>query len=103
MDAIGKPFDPELHDAITCMPAPDDSMKGAVLDEVEKVTFLHDRYCATRKWWSVNDPGENHSRLRHGQRDYYEVLGVQKSSSKPISKGLPSDGHEIPSRQKPRR
>ncbi|MBK7911170.1 MAG: nucleotide exchange factor GrpE [Bacteroidota bacterium] len=43
MDAIGKPFDPELHDAITRMPAPDDSMKGAVLDEVEKGYFLHDR------------------------------------------------------------
>jgi molecular chaperone GrpE len=43
MDAVGKAFDPDLHDAITRMPAPDESRKGTVLDEVEKGYFLHDR------------------------------------------------------------
>lgn len=43
MDAVGKPFDPELHDAITRMSAPDESKKGTVLDEVEKGYFLNDR------------------------------------------------------------
>ena len=43
MDSIGKPFDPDLHDAITNAPAPSEDMKGKVLDEVEKGYFLNDK------------------------------------------------------------
>lgn len=36
MDANGQEFDPEIHEAITSIPSPDESMKGKVLDMVEK-------------------------------------------------------------------
>ena len=42
MESIGMPFDPELQEAITNIPAPDD-MKGKVMDEMEKGYFLNDR------------------------------------------------------------
>jgi len=33
---LNEAFDPELHEAITSIPAPDPSLKGKVLDELEK-------------------------------------------------------------------
>ncbi len=35
-ESKGKDFDVELHDAITEIPAPDESMKGKVVDEIQK-------------------------------------------------------------------
>lgn len=43
MDATGKDFNPDLHDAITNVPAPTADLKGKVIDEVEKGYFLNDR------------------------------------------------------------
>lgn len=43
MEAIGEPFDPDLHEAITQVPAPEEKMKGKVIDEVEKGYFLGDK------------------------------------------------------------
>jgi len=43
MDSIGAPFDPELHEAITNIPAPNDELKGKVIDEMEKGYFLNDK------------------------------------------------------------
>ena len=43
MVAIGQPFDVELHEAITQIPAPSEDMKGKVIDEVEKGYYLHDK------------------------------------------------------------
>jgi len=43
MQAIGTEFDPELHEAITNIPAPTDDMKGKVIDEVEKGYYLNDK------------------------------------------------------------
>jgi molecular chaperone GrpE len=43
MESVGKPFDPELHDAITNMPAPSEDMKGKVLEEIEKGYYLYDK------------------------------------------------------------
>jgi molecular chaperone GrpE len=43
MDAVGTAFNPDLHEAITQIPAPDESLKGKVIDEVEKGYFLHDK------------------------------------------------------------
>lgn len=43
MESVGKPFDPELHDAITNMPAPSDDMKGKVIEEIEKGYYLFDK------------------------------------------------------------
>lgn len=43
MNAAGTLFDPELHDAIVKVPAPDESLKGKVVEEVEKGYFLNDR------------------------------------------------------------
>jgi len=36
MKSIGEPFDADLHEAITNIPAPTDDMKGKVIDEMEK-------------------------------------------------------------------
>jgi len=36
MDSEGQPFDPELHEALTEVPAPSDDMKGKVVDVIER-------------------------------------------------------------------
>jgi molecular chaperone GrpE len=43
METIGKDFNPEFHEAITEIPAPNESLKGKVLDEVEKGYYLNDK------------------------------------------------------------
>ena len=43
MDAKGKLFDSELHEAIANMPTEDKKMKGKVIDDVEKGYFLNDK------------------------------------------------------------
>ncbi|MBK9013253.1 MAG: nucleotide exchange factor GrpE [Saprospiraceae bacterium] len=43
MDATGEAFDPELHEAITEIPAPTEEMKGKVVDTVEKGYRLNDK------------------------------------------------------------
>lgn len=43
MDALGQPFDVEIHEAIVQAPAPDEQSKGKVLDVITKGYFLHDR------------------------------------------------------------
>ena len=39
----GKDFDPEIHEAITQIPAPEESLKGKVVDEIEKGYYLNDK------------------------------------------------------------
>lgn len=41
MNVAGQPFDSELHDAITNIPAPSEDMKGKVTEEVEKGYYLN--------------------------------------------------------------
>lgn len=41
--AINETFDPDVHEAITNIPAPNEDMKGKVLDEVEKGYKLNDK------------------------------------------------------------
>jgi molecular chaperone GrpE len=43
MESIGAPFDVELHEAITQIPAPSEELKGKVVDEIEKGYFLNDK------------------------------------------------------------
>lgn len=43
IDAQGKPFDSEFHEAITQIPAPTEDLKGKVVDVVEKGYFLNDK------------------------------------------------------------
>lgn len=43
MESIGSPFDPELHEAITNIPAPTEDLKGKVIDEMEKGYYLNDK------------------------------------------------------------
>lgn len=43
MQSIGSPFDAEIHEAITNIPAPSDDMKGKVIDEMEKGYYLNDK------------------------------------------------------------
>jgi molecular chaperone GrpE len=43
MDALQKDFNPDLHEAITQVPAPDDKLKGKIIDVVEKGYLLNDK------------------------------------------------------------
>jgi molecular chaperone GrpE len=43
MESIGQPFDADIHEAITNIPAPTDAMKGKVIDEMEKGYYLNDK------------------------------------------------------------
>jgi molecular chaperone GrpE len=41
--SIGEKFDPEIHEAITKIPAPKKKLKGKVVDEIEKGYLLNDK------------------------------------------------------------
>lgn len=43
IDAIGQPFDLDLHEAITTIPAQDESQKDTVIDCIEKGYTLNDK------------------------------------------------------------
>lgn len=43
MESTGELFDPELHEAISEIPAPNDDMKGRVIDTIEKGYYLNDK------------------------------------------------------------
>ena len=43
MESTGQPFDPELHEAITEIPAPSPDQKGKVVDTITKGYTLNDR------------------------------------------------------------
>jgi molecular chaperone GrpE len=43
MESINTPFNTDLHEAITKIPAPSEDMKGKVLDELEKGYTLNDK------------------------------------------------------------
>ena len=42
MEVKGEPLDTDLHEAITQVPAPDESLKGKIIDVVENGYFLND-------------------------------------------------------------
>ena len=43
MESTGELFDPELHEAITKIPAPNDDMKGKIIDTIESGFYLNDK------------------------------------------------------------
>jgi molecular chaperone GrpE len=43
MEAKGLPFDSDLHEAIANVPAPEEALKGKVIDDVERGYFLNDK------------------------------------------------------------
>jgi molecular chaperone GrpE len=43
MESMRKGFNPDLHEAITEIPAVSDDMKGKVMDEVQKGYYLNDK------------------------------------------------------------
>jgi molecular chaperone GrpE len=43
MESINKEFNPDLHEAITEIPAPSEDLKGKVLDEVVRGYYLNDK------------------------------------------------------------
>ena len=43
MESTGEEFDPELHEAITEIPAPTEDMKGKIVDTIEKGYYLNDK------------------------------------------------------------
>ena len=43
MESTGEAFDPELHEAVTEIPAPTEEMKGKVIDTIEKGYKLNDK------------------------------------------------------------
>lgn len=43
MESIHQPFNPDLHEAITEIPAPSEDLQGKVLDELQKGYYLNDK------------------------------------------------------------
>ena len=43
METINKEFNPDIHEAITEIPAPTEEQKGKVIDEVQKGYYLNDK------------------------------------------------------------
>lgn len=43
MDSTGETFDPDLHEAVTEIPAPDKKLKGKVVDTVQKGYYIQDK------------------------------------------------------------
>jgi len=43
MESVNKDFDPDMHEAITEIPAPTEELKGKVIDEVQKGYYLNDK------------------------------------------------------------
>ena len=43
MEVKGNSFDPDLHEAITQIPAPSEELKGKIVDEVERGYYLGDK------------------------------------------------------------
>jgi molecular chaperone GrpE len=43
METINQEFNPDLHDAVTEIPAPTEKLKGKILDEVMKGYYLNDK------------------------------------------------------------
>jgi molecular chaperone GrpE len=43
MQTIGTDFNPDQHEAITEIPAPNEAMKGKVIDEVQKGYYMNDK------------------------------------------------------------
>lgn len=43
MKTINEDFDPDLHEAIAQIPAPNDKLRDKVVDEVEKGYYIHDK------------------------------------------------------------
>jgi len=43
METINKDFNPDIHEAITEIPAPSDEQKGKVIDEIQKGYYLNDK------------------------------------------------------------
>jgi len=43
MEAVGTPFDADIHEAITSIPSPTDDLKGKVIDQMEKGYYLNDK------------------------------------------------------------
>jgi len=42
METDGAEFNPDLHDAITEIPAPSDELKGKIVDTIEKGYYMSD-------------------------------------------------------------
>jgi len=43
IDAMNQEFTTDLHEAVTKMPAPEEQLKGKVVDVIEKGYYLHDK------------------------------------------------------------
>jgi len=43
MESNGQDFDPDIHEAITEIPAPTPELKGKIVDTIEKGYYLHDK------------------------------------------------------------
>lgn len=43
IDAVGDPFNTDLHEAITKVPAPSEELKGKIIDVIQKGYYLNDK------------------------------------------------------------
>ncbi|MCX6238080.1 MAG: nucleotide exchange factor GrpE [Bacteroidia bacterium] len=43
IEAVGKPFNTDLHEALTKIPAPSEELKGKIIDVIQKGYYLNDK------------------------------------------------------------
>jgi molecular chaperone GrpE len=43
IESVGKPFDTDLHEALTKIPSPSEEMKGKIVDVIQKGYYLNDK------------------------------------------------------------
>ncbi len=55
MEAMGEEFNPDLHEAVTEIPAPTEELKGKVIDVLQKAITSTTKSSATPAWLWVND------------------------------------------------
>ncbi len=49
LESKGENFNPDLHEAITQIPAPSEELKGKIIDEIEKGYYLNDKLIRVAK------------------------------------------------------
>ncbi len=78
---VGSAFNADLHEAITQIPAPDEKLKGKIVDVVEKGYLLNEKVIRFAKVvveakYRIT-PKDHVSK----KRDFYEILGVSKTAT----------------------
>ena len=78
MESTGQPFDVDLHEALTKIPAPTSELKGMVIETIEKGYYLKDKIIRYAKvvvgaWWSRKRKVESRVEKYGDQSTFFET------------------------------